>query len=119
VTPDEARASYDRMMNGVGETVTIRRYSGTGGSRTYTDYAARARVMEFQPSELVGNLTQGARKLIVIARDLETAGFTFPLLPNGNDKIRVRGKEMTVQAVDDNTRRVQGVLIALDVVVNG
>lgn len=118
MTPAEIRADYAREI-GVGETVIVRRYSGTGAARTYGEYEARARVMEFQAGELIGNLTQGGRKLIVLAEDLENEGFEFPLLANGNDKIVVRDKEMTVTAVDDNTRRVQGVLIAIDVMVNG
>ena len=119
MTPDTAKSILARQLDAHGETVAIRRYSGTPGSRTSTDYSARARVTEFQPAELIGNITQGARKVIVCADDLVTAGFTFPLVPGGSDKIVVRGKEMTVTAVDDNTRRVQGTLIALDVAVNG
>jgi hypothetical protein len=113
------KASYRTNLQKYGESITVRRYSGTGGSRTSTDYEARARVTEAQASELIGNLQQAVRKIIILAEDLEAEGFSFPMVANGNDKIVVRGKEMTVTAVDDNTRRVQGVLIALDVTVSG
>lgn len=119
MTPEVAKGMLARQLDAHGETIYVRRYSGAPGSRTSTDYAARGRVTEFQPAELIGNITQGSRKVIVLADDLGTAGFSFPLVAGGSDKIVVRGKEMTVTSVDDNTRRINGTLIAIDVVVNG
>ena len=42
---------------------------------------------------------------------------TLPLLTT--DKAVVRGKEMAVLSIDDNTRRIQGVLVAYDIQVRG
>ena len=77
----------------------------------------RARVVEFSPDQLVGPIVQGDRKLIMLAADVESTGVTLALTQNC--KMLVRGKELQVKAIDDNTRRVQGDLIAYELVVGG
>lgn len=100
-----------------GETVTFRRYSGTGDARTSVDRNALARVMDMKPEEIAGNIQEGSRKLIVLARDVDAANWS-PALRKG-DRVVVRGKELTIDVVDDNTRRVAGVLIAYELVARG
>ncbi len=112
-----ARASHRRMITEVGETIKIRRYSGTGNARTSTDYEVLARVMGYQPHELVGGIVQGDRKLIVLADDLEASELTLPVLKT--DKAVVRGKELAIQGVDDSTRRIGGTLIAYEITARG
>lgn len=114
---DEIKASYRRMMNEVGEEVAIRRFTGTGANRPYFDATVMARVMDFKPSDLVGEIIQGDRNLIVIAQDLIDA--QVPMGVRKGDKAVVRGKELNIEAVDDNTRRVQGQLIAYVIRVRG
>lgn len=117
MTPEAAKASTKRMLSHVGETVTIRRYTGTGQNRPHFDATVKARVVDYKPHELVGAIQQGDRKLIVLADDLITAQFPQPLVKG--DKAVVRGKELNIEAPDDNTRRVQGVLIAYELRVRG
>lgn len=117
MTPAAARASHRRMIFQTGEAVSIRRYSGTGGGRTSTDYATRARVMEYQPDEFVGNVKQGDRKLIVLVEDLEATAISLPVVLT--DKVVVRGKELAIMALDDNTRRIGGTLIAYELQCRG
>ena len=117
MTPDSIKASYRRMMNAVGETVTIRRYTGSGANRPRFDVEVMARVTEYDPRELVGAIVQGDRKLIILAEDMIAAQVP-PDIRKG-DKAVVRGKELNIEAADDNTRRVQGVLIAYELQVRG
>jgi hypothetical protein len=117
LTPDQIQADYRRAMDEAGEVVTFRRYTGAGANRPRFDADVRARVMDYTPDELVGTIVQGDRKLIVLAEDLITA--QVPLDLRKGDKIVVRGKELNIEAVDDNTRRVQGVLIAYELQVRG
>lgn len=112
MSPAETKASYRRMMNEAGETVSLRRYTGAGASRPYFDDDVMARVVDFAPHELIGNLVQGDRKLIVIAEDI--VGLSLPITTD--DRVVVRGREMRIFAVDDSTRRIQGQLIALEIV---
>lgn len=114
MTPDQAIASYRRSLKDV---VTIRRYTGSGQNRPYFEAQALARVTGFEPDELVGAIVQGDRKLIVLADDLVKA--QFPLDLRNGDKAIVRGKELNIEGVDDNTRRVAGVLIAFELHVKG
>lgn len=116
MTTDQIAADYRRAMDAVGEVVTFRRFTGSGSARPRFDADVRARVMDYTPDELVGTIVQGDRKLILLAEDLIAAQVPPP---RKGDKIVVRGKELNIEAVDDNTRRVQGVLIAYEMQVRG
>lgn len=107
------RQLYADAISTVGENVIIRNYAV--GVDTFTDKTVRARVVEFSPDQLVGPIVQGDRKLIMLAADVE--GVTLSLTQNC--KCVVRGKELQVKAIDDNTRRVAGDLIAYELVVGG
>jgi hypothetical protein len=117
MTPEEVKATYRQFLDEVGETVSLRRYTGAGASRPSFDATVKARVTEFAPHELVGGITQGDRKLIVLAQDLFDA--QWPVPPKKGDKAIVRGRELNIEGVDDNTRRVSGVLAAYEIVVRG
>lgn len=117
MTPAEIRAEYRRMMDARGETVTVRRYAGAGPTRPRFDADVMAVVSGYVPQELVGAIVQGDRKLIVLAEDLIAA--QFPLDLRKDDKVVVRGRECNIEAADDNTRRVAGVLIAFELRVRG
>lgn len=116
MSPDEVKAAY-RDALGEFETVAIRRYSGVGTARTAVDTNCRGRVIGYAPQDLVGNLQQGDRKLIIFSDDLVANGLSLPVTTN--DKAYVRGKELAIIAVDDSTRRVAGVLIAYELSVRG
>ncbi|MEO3386009.1 hypothetical protein [Mesorhizobium sp. CAU 1741] len=117
MTPEQIKADYRRSMDAVGEIVTIRRYTGNGPNRPRFDADVRARVVDYEPDELVGPIVQGDRKLIVLAEDLIAA--QVPLDLRKGDKVVVRGRELNIEAPDDNTRRVAGVLIAYELQVRG
>jgi len=114
---DEIKSSYRRMMDEVGEEVVMRRYTGSGANRPYFDAPVMARVVDFKPADFVGDILMGDRSLIVIAQDLIDA--QVPMGVRKGDKCVVRGKELNIEAVDDNTRRVQGELIAYEIRVRG
>lgn len=122
MTPAAARASYRRMLHLVGETVLLRRMTGTT-QQSPVDAEVTARVTGYGPQELVGAIQQGDRKVIVLAADLEGRGWPVP--PKKLDRIILRpgadgaGETLTVQAVDDSTRRVGGVLIAYEIQARG
>lgn len=115
MTPDEARDSYRRAMDVAGETILIRRYAGAGANRPRFDAPVRARVMDYVPHELIGSIVQGDRKLIVLAEDMVAAQIPLDLRAGTNDKVVVRGRELTIKAVDDSTRRIRGELIAFEI----
>ncbi|MGE0290328.1 MAG: hypothetical protein AB7I42_24910 [Bradyrhizobium sp.] len=117
MTPDESRADYRATMDRVGEVVLIRRYTGSGQNRPHFDAEVRARVMGYEPTELVGGVIQGDRKLIVLAEDMIAA--QVPLDLRKGDKAVIRGKECNIEAADDNKRRVAGALIAYELQVRG
>ena len=114
MTAEEALASHRSFINEVGETVYVRRFTGTPPSLTTTDTATKARVMGYAPREIVGPITEGDRKVIAL---VDTLSGILPLTTN--DALVVRGKEMIIKAIDDNTRRIGGTLIALELRVGG
>lgn len=118
MTPDEARAMYRREVSENGETVTLRRINPS--PTPSTDKSVLARVVGYAPNELVGGIQQGDRKVIVLAEDVENTGFPVPIKTGGSDKIVLAsGRVLNIQAVDDNTRRVGGILIAYEITARG
>lgn len=102
------------MINEIGEDIIVRRFTGSGNPRPKTDITTRARIVGYQPAQLIGPIVSGDRKVIALVDSLEA------LLPiTTTDKLVIRGKEVVIKAVDDNTRRVGGVLIALEMQVGG
>lgn len=110
----EALASYQAMLAEVGETVSVRRFSGAPPSRTSADTSATGRVMDYRPHELTGLVQQGDRKVILL---VDALGALLPLTTA--DKLVVRSREMAIIAIDDNTRRIGGTLIALELQARG
>lgn len=117
MTPERTRDSYRRALAAAGEMVTVRRYVGTGSDRPVVEAPVAARVTGYAPSELVGNIRQGDRKVILLAEDLERRQFPLPL--RAGDKVVVGGRELNVEYADDQTRRVAGVLIAYELQARG
>lgn len=118
MTPEFAAAMYRRRLAPF-ETISIRRYTGSGINRPRFDWEVQARVTEFAAEELVGNIVQGDRRLIVLHEDLADAGFPFPIQTGPNWKAVVRGKELQIKSVDDNTRRLGDVVLAYNIQVGG
>jgi hypothetical protein len=112
--PDQALASLRRQISMNGETVTVRRYSGAGPSRSHVDTDTMARVAAYRAQDLIGEIVQGDRHVIAL---VDTLAAVLPL--STFDKIVIRGKECAIKSVDDDTRRIAGVLIGLDIQVEG
>lgn len=114
---NETKDAYRRAMKDAGWTVLFRRYTGTGTNRPRFDVPVRARIVDYQPHELSGLIVQGDRKAILLVEDMVAA--QVPLDIRKGDKIVDRGKELNIEAPDNNTRRVQGELIAYELQVRG
>lgn len=116
MTPAEAMAMYRREIDEHGEAVSLRRVNASPAAPTDVT-GVYARVLGYDPDELVGGVQQGDKRIILLAEDI--GSFPLPFRERGSDKIVVRGTELTIQAVDDSTRRVAGTLIAYDIRARG
>jgi len=116
VTPDECRSAYRRAL-GEFEPVVIRRYTGTGANRPKFEATVMGRVLGYTPADLIGTIQQGDKRLVILADDLIDAQFDLPL--QAGDKAVIRGKEHNIEAPDDSSRRLGGVLIAYELQVRG
>lgn len=114
MTPADSLAQHRAFLAEIGEDVVVRRYAGTGPSRVPADVTVRARVMGYKPAEVVGAVVQGDLLVIALA---DTLAALLPL--KTSDVLVIRGVEKRVMAVDDNTRRVGGTLIALEIQARG
>lgn len=101
-----------RSLIGTG-TVTLQRVAPPA-SKT-----VRARVTGFAPEELTGGITQGSRKVILLAEDVETSGFPVPIKSGSTDRIISHGKTMMIENVDTDTARLDGTLIAYLITAKG
>lgn len=123
MNPASIETSYRRAMNAVGETVTLRRFTGSGQNRPSFQADVMAVVSSYSPEQLAGSMTEATKKAIILARDLYDA--QWPMAPGTNrlivesDKIIVRGKSHDIIAADDSTRRVAGVLVAVELQLKG
>lgn len=110
----DIRRDYAAAFDTAGECVTIIRETANA---TTTRYRIRGRVIDFRPEELASGIDQGSRKVYLLAEDMEKSGFPLPIVKN--DMIEVRGNKLNVESVDDNSRRVAGVLMAYEIVAKG
>lgn len=116
MTPDEVRADYREAMAEVGEIMMIRRYYGVT-SQTVFNAEVRGRVWDSEPKALADDIVEGTRRALILAEDLIAA--QVPLDLRNGDKLVVRGKALNIEAADDSTHRVAGVLIAYELRVRG
>jgi hypothetical protein len=117
--------SYRSAFARVGKTVTVRRYAGIGAARAVSAEAdGLARVIGYQPDEIVGDIQQGDRKVILLNDpSAPVAGGKVALaslLPLTNsDKIVIAGREVAIMGPDDSTRDIGDELLALELQVRG
>lgn len=129
----ELLAQYRTKIGKVGQWIAIRRYSGTGPTRTSADTLARAYVRYALDTELVGTVVQG--NLLVWTLVDSIAAMAPPL--NTNDRLVTRfygcdnpnepppltggrvssGKEMAIRSVMEIMPG--GTLIALKLIAVG
>lgn len=104
------------MIAAWGEAITLRRLNSSGPATEVNN--VRARVAGYEPEEVTGNIQQGDRRVIVLAEDI--GSFPVPFRERSTDRVvDASGREMTIQAVDDQTRRIAGVLIAYEIRARG
>ncbi len=117
MTPAQAQAMYRRQIAQF-ETVGIRRYSGIGTSRSPTNWTpVRARVTEYEPKELAGQMQEGERHAIILNEDLVALSFSGDILPH--DKVVWNGQEYTIRIPNGATRRIGGITVGYDLFIRG
>lgn len=84
-------ADVARLVAKYGPTVTLRRDPAT-------DVALKARVSGFAPDELVGEIKQGDRRVVIANAEIAAAAWPGP--PKIGDRLIVSGKIFTIGAVD-------------------
>lgn len=116
--PTETSSAYRAALAQSHETVVLRRVA-SGNKVVAESRPLLARVTGYRPDELVAGIQQGDLRVLLLADDVAASGFPLPLQQAGADRIVLRGRAATPQAIDDSTRRVAGVLIAYEIRVRG
>lgn len=104
----EMLADYQDLISEEGQAVSIRRYSGTGPSRSYVDTATTAYVRCYGSNELIGAIVQGDQVAVTL---VDTLSGILPVTTN--DKLVVGTKEFAIK--NPMKRVVGGTLIALEI----
>lgn len=91
MTPEAAAASTASAIARTGQVVTLRRVV----AGVNTDVDAFAVVRGYQPQELVGEITQADRQVIVSDQEITAAGWPGP--PTTGDIVIIGGKSHRVQ----------------------
>ena len=112
-----------------GEDILIRRYAGSGPTRPKTEARIRARVTGLESAVLIGAIVQGKCQIIAlndpaaaVPAGMIALAELLPIVANADKVVLLRDgrqKELSIEAVDDNTRRVGGTLIALQIQASG
>lgn len=112
MTPTAAIAALDRQLAAHGQSVTLRRFTGVGSARTFTDATVRAFVRDYRPDELAGGIVQGDTVVTLSPTDVAAGG-----LPKIGDKVVIDGRERTVQAAPPV--RIAGMVVRINLQVRG
>lgn len=124
MTPAESLAQHRAFLAEIGEDIIVRRWSGPSGARIATEAVARGRPVAYKAEQIAGAIRAGDRKVILIndPAAVVPAGKVAlsTLLPlTTHDKLVLRGRELEIKFADDDTRRIAGVLVALEIQVAG
>lgn len=83
-------------VNRIGQTVTVRRLSGT--QQIPFDVVVKAVVRGYGPEELVGGIQMGDRRVILTQREMEQDQWCWPV--KVQDRVVIDGRSTTVQSVE-------------------
>lgn len=117
----EDLAALDEALADVGQTITLRRYTGT--QKIPFNVECRAVVRGYQPEELVGGITQQDAMVILSPTEIEAKGWPGPnssatptnedrRVPKKGDAAVINGKVRNVEAaagiyVDNTLVRIE------------
>ncbi|MGA0561702.1 hypothetical protein ACO2RV_04575 [Ancylobacter sp. VNQ12] len=112
MSPAEAIAMLDRALAANGEDVVLRRMTHLGTTSTPADRPGiRAHVRGYRPDELVGNIAQGDRQVILSPSGLDGD------LPKRGDLVLIAGRSCMIEAAAEI--RVGGVVVRIELQVKG
>jgi hypothetical protein len=98
--PDPRITTVFDAVNRIGQTVTVRRLSGT--QQIPLDVVVRAVVRGYGPDELLGGVQQGDRRVILTQHEMEQGQWCWPV--KVQDRVIIDGRTTTVQSVE--TRKI-------------
>jgi hypothetical protein len=95
----------------------VRRYSGSGPTRTHSDVYARCRIFGNDAEQLIDVVEENILQAIVFVPDLTDAGMTMPLTTS--DKIVFNSKEYAIMFPDNASRMEGEELVAYEILIKG
>ena len=110
MTPERLAAIIARY----GQPVTLQRTTGTTPQVRF-EVVCRAIVRGYEPTQLIGGITQGDRSVIVTNTEIARAQWPGP--PRVNDKCVIDGRQTNIQACD--VRRLHNDIVLYLIQVRG
>lgn len=113
MTPTEAIASLDAQLTLHGDPIILRRYTApTGSPRPKTDLPVRAFVRPGKPEQLVGDIDEKARTVVISPTEF---GSMWPIVKG--DKAVIDGIECNIE--DPGPLHMRGILVRCNLLVAG
>lgn len=112
MTPDAAIAALDKAVQIAGQDIILRRTTGTALIK-FDSPTTRARVVDYRPDELVGEVQQGDRKAILSPTMLAN----WPAPPTKGDRVVVDGAVWAVMNV--NPLSIGNRLVRIEMQIRG
>lgn len=113
LTASQIKAAYARVLK---EPIIVRRYTGSGTNRPKFDAEVRGKANRYATTELIGTVVQGDQRVFVLVDDLIEKQFPLPLTTN--DKLVVKGKEISIIAPNER-KAPDGALVAYEIQARG
>jgi len=116
-------ASLDAALKRAGQTITLRRQSGTAPSITNYDVSIMAAVRSYAPEELVGGISMTDSKVVISPSGLAAwpgdgnGSNPAPDIPKINDKVVIAGRVRNVKVV--GPIYIGDVLVRIELAVAG
>lgn len=114
ISPETLIRDLDNALRDAGQTVTLRHLTlGPGGQQFHFDVTTRGNVRPVKPEQLIANIDQSQRKVI-----LSPTGLTaFPMPIRKNDKCLIDGTVTNVEFA--KPIRVDDVVVRIELTVTG
>ncbi len=98
------------------ETIGVRRYTGAGANRPRYDIFIRGKATPYGTDELMGTVTQGDQRVILLVEDIIAAQMSLPITTN--EFLVVKGKQIAI--INPAERKApDGTLVAYEIQARG
>lgn len=113
MTPAECITDLNASLAADGEQIVLQRVTlGPAGALIRFSVDCRAFVRGYEPSEMIGGITQQDSRVIISPTQIETAGWTSGRPADEDRRVPVKGNKAIIQGKERNVEAAVGKYVA-------